>query len=79
MRTGVTVGAMEIMDEVQMNVVNKAGATGQIWKEMPTLFFKFSGTKAGVEDNINVVKSIVNCHNGGDFEFAKSAQEAKTL
>lgn len=40
MRSGVPVAAMEIMDEVQMMVVNKAGATGKTWKEVPTLFFK---------------------------------------
>lgn len=40
MRSGVPVAAMEIMDEVQMMVVNKAGGTGKIWKEVPTLFFK---------------------------------------
>lgn len=79
MRTGVPVGAMEIMDEVQMNVVNRAGATGRVWKEMPTLFFKFSGTKAGVRDNIKVVEAIAKKHQGGGFEFAKDAQEAKTL
>ena len=79
MRMGVPIGAMEIMDEVQMNVVNRAGATGKVWKEVPTLFLKFSGTKAGVEDNINVVKAIAKSHKGGDFEFAKDAQEAKTL
>lgn len=40
MRSGVPVAAMEIMDEVQMMVVNKAGGTGKTWKEVPTLFFK---------------------------------------
>ena len=79
MRAGVPVGAMEIMDEVQMNVVNRAGATGKVWKEMPTLFFKFSGTKTGVKDNIKVVEAIAKKHEGGGFEFAKDAQEAKTL
>ena len=70
---------MEIMDDVQMNVVNRAGATGKRWKEMPTVFFKFSGTKAGVQDNIHLVKSITKSHRGGDFVFAKDAQEAKVL
>ena len=79
MRAGVPVGAMEIMDEVQMNVVNRAGATGKVWKEMPTLFFKFSGTKTGVRDNIKVVEAITKRHEGGGFEFAKDVQEAKTL
>lgn len=49
MRAGVPVAAMELMDEVQMRVVNISGATKPLlWKEAPTIFFKFSGTKAGV-------------------------------
>ncbi len=78
-RAGVPVGAMEIMDDVQMHVVNRAGATGKTWKEVPTMFFKFSGTKAGVQDNIGVVKSIARAHQGGTFEFAQTEKEAKQL
>ena len=79
MRAGVPVGAMEIMDEVQMNVVNRAGATGKQWKEVPTLFFKFSGTKAGVQDNIATVKGIARVHRGGDIEFARDRKAAELL
>lgn len=79
MRAGVPIGAMEIMDEVQMKVINQSGATGRVWREMPTLFFKFSGTKTSVEDNVRLVKSITNHSRSGDFEFAKDAQEAKLL
>ncbi|KAF8424338.1 oxidoreductase, FAD-binding protein [Tirmania nivea] len=79
MRTGIPVAAMELMDDVQMMVVNKDGRTGRIWKEVPTLFFKFSGTKAGVKDNIASVQSIAKLHNAGKFEFARSAEEQKKL
>lgn len=79
MRTGIPVGAMELMDDVQMNVINRAGATGKTWKEVPTIFFKFSGTKAGVLDNIQVARSIVKEYQSGEFEFAKDEQEAKLL
>lgn len=78
-RAGVPVGAMEIMDDVQMNVVNRAGATDKTWKEVPTMFFKFSGTKAGVQDNISIVKLIAKAHQGGTFEFAQTEKEAKQL
>lgn len=47
MRAGIPVAAMEIMDDVQMGVVNKVGSTKRKWKEAPTVFFKFSGTRAG--------------------------------
>jgi D-lactate dehydrogenase (cytochrome) len=80
MRAGVPVAAMEIMDEVQMKVVNLSGATKpRSWKELPTLFFKFSGTKSGVRENINLVKAIAKAHKGGDFEFAATPQEQKML
>lgn len=79
MRAGVPIAAMEIMDEVQMMVVNKSGTTGKKWKEVPTLFFKFSGTKAGVLDNISVVKKIAKQHKAQDFDLAKNDQEAKLL
>ncbi|KAI5801679.1 hypothetical protein DFH27DRAFT_65256 [Peziza echinospora] len=79
MRTGVPVAAMEIMDEVQMSVVNRSGITGRTWKESPTLFFKFSGTKAGVKDNIASVQTIAKSYNCGNFEFAKSVEEQKAL
>ena len=80
MRAGVQVAAMEIMDEVQMRVVNLSGATpDRKWKESPTLFFKFSGTKASVKENIAMVSAIAKAHCGGTFEFAKDAQEQKLL
>ncbi|UPX13821.1 D-lactate dehydrogenase (cytochrome) [Ascochyta rabiei] len=79
LRAGVPVAAMEIMDDVQMGVINKAGSTNRKWKEVPTMFFKFSGTKAGVQENIQLVKNISQMHKSGNFEFAKTAEEGKQL
>ncbi|TEA20143.1 D-lactate dehydrogenase [Colletotrichum sidae] len=80
MRNGIPVAAMEIMDEVQMKVVNMGGATApRVWQELPTLFFKFSGTKAGVKENIGLVQKITKNNGGGNFEFAKDAREQKLL
>lgn len=71
---------MEVMDEVQMKVVNLSRATApRVWKELPTLFFKFSGTKAAVQEHIERVQSITKSHSGGDFEFAKDIQEQNLL
>ncbi|MCJ1309510.1 hypothetical protein MMC25_003170 [Agyrium rufum] len=79
MRAGVPVAAMEILDDVQMNVINRAGQTGKTWKEVPTLFFKFSGTTAGVKDNITMVKAIAKEQGGGNFDFAPNAEAAEKL
>lgn len=80
MQGGIPVAAMEIMDEVQMRVVNLGGATApRVWKELPTLFFKFAGTRASVRENIASVQGIARRNGGADFEFARDAREQKLL
>ncbi|KAK2782674.1 hypothetical protein FQN52_000774 [Onygenales sp. PD_12] len=78
-RSGVPVQCMEILDEVQMSVINRAGGTNRTWKEVPTLFFKFSGTPAGVADNIKATQSITKNNNSSSFVFAKDDKEAHDL
>lgn len=79
MRAGIPVAAMEVMDDVQMGVINQVQATKKVWKEVPTMFFKFSGTKSGVKENIGLVKAIAKQHQAGNFEFATSPQEQLDL
>lgn len=40
-KADIQVGAMEIMDDVQMDVVNRAGAIGRKWDTVPTMFIKY--------------------------------------
>lgn len=80
MQAGIPIAAMEIMDEVQMKVVNMSGATSpRTWKELPTLFFKFAGSKASVRENIGQVQRITKGNKGSNFEFAKDEKEQKLL
>ncbi|RDK41042.1 putative D-lactate protein [Aspergillus phoenicis ATCC 13157] len=76
---GIPVGAVELLDNVQMGVINKMGGTGREWKKLPTLFFKFSGTKVGVDDNIQAVRRIVDQNGGSDFEFEQDKAKQATL
>lgn len=79
-RRGVQVAAVELMDEAQMRIVNEGGATRpRVWKETPTLFLKFSGTKGTVGDNIKTVREIMKPHNPLAFEFARDEHEQKML
>ncbi|KAL5332829.1 hypothetical protein BJX70DRAFT_382822 [Aspergillus crustosus] len=78
-RKGIPVQCMEILDDVQMDVINRAGGTGRSWKTLPTLFFKFSGTKAGVADSISLTRDLAKSNNAEGFEFAKSEKEAHDL
>ncbi|CAC9892295.1 unnamed protein product [Aureobasidium pullulans] len=78
-KAGIPIGAMEIMDEVQMSVVNKSKSTKKVWREVPTMFFKFSGTKAGVKENVGLVKDLSKQCKSIDFEFTADADEQKKL
>ncbi|KAJ0422164.1 hypothetical protein BJY00DRAFT_322931 [Aspergillus carlsbadensis] len=78
-RKGIPVQCMEILDDVQMDVINQAGGTGRTWKTLPTLFFKFSGTKAGVADSTSLTKHLSRSNNAESFDFARSEREAHDL
>jgi D-lactate dehydrogenase (cytochrome) len=59
-----------------MAVLNKGGYTAPlIFEEKPTLFFKFSGSKASVADNVKEVEGISKAHKGGTFRYAKNEKE----
>ncbi|KAK4894745.1 D-lactate ferricytochrome c oxidoreductase [Elasticomyces elasticus] len=78
-RSGIPIAAMEIMDDVQMGVVNSAGATTKKWEEKPTLFFKFSGTPGAVTEHIEQVELLAKKQGAGAFEFAANPEEQKAL
>ncbi|KAJ5152671.1 uncharacterized protein N7482_009149 [Penicillium canariense] len=70
-RRGVSLAALELMDDVQMRVVNQTGGTGgKMWQEKPTLFIKFSGSERAVEDSIAAAKAIAAAHGGSSFAAA---------
>ncbi len=59
MRQGVSLAALELMDDVQMRILNQAGDAGRTsWEELPTLFLKFSGTRGVIKDSTASVKAI---------------------
>jgi D-lactate dehydrogenase (cytochrome) len=78
-RKGIPVQCMELMDDVQMDVINQAGGTGRQWKVSPTLFFKFSGTKAGVADSVDLTTKLAKNNKAQSFEFARDEKEAHDL
>ncbi|EAU38805.1 conserved hypothetical protein [Aspergillus terreus NIH2624] len=78
-RYGIPVAAVELLDDVQMDVVNRIGGTGQEWRALPTLFFKFSGTRAGVQDNIDGVRRIVRENGGSDFRVERDPTKQAAL
>lgn len=76
---GVPIAAVEILDDVQMRCINESGSTSRIWKEAPTLFFKFSGTKSAVQESVGLVQTLAKSKGSKSFDFAKDADEAAEL
>lgn len=76
---GVPIAAVEILDDVQMRCINESGTTSRIWKEVPTLFFKFSGTPSAVKEQIGIVQKLAKSKGSKSFDFAKDADEAAEL
>ena len=80
MSQGIQVGAVEILDEVQMRSINEAGSIHRRWDEVPSLFFKFTGTtETSVRETSNLVRSISNQHGSTSFLFAASDEEKEEL
>lgn len=82
-RSGIQLGALEIMDDIQMQILNKHGSETvrkRVWAEKPTLFLKFSGTTDGIHSDINRVNEIVKDVAGDvPFHFAKTKQDEHDL
>jgi len=76
---GVPVAAVEILDDAQMRAINAAGSTSRRWKENPTLFFKFAGTRAGVKEQVSLVRDLARRAGAASFEFARDDDEQVEL
>ena len=76
-QSGVPIARIELIDEVQMQALNKFAVLG--YAERPTLFFEFHGTEAGVAEQIESVKTISDDFGGADFAWASKAEDRSKL
>lgn len=76
---GVQVAGVEILDDVQMKCINASQTTRRTWTESPTIFFKFTGTPAGIKEQIKIVQKIAKDTKGQTFEFAQGEEEMQEL
>src|SRR3984885_6072867 len=76
-QSGVPVARIELLDEPQMDAINKYSKLDH--KVAPTLFFEFHGTTAGVAEQVGLVKEIAGDNGGDDFRWATSQEERSKL
>jgi D-lactate dehydrogenase (cytochrome) len=77
---GIQLGAIELLDDKMMKVINASGETSRKWHENPTLFLRLGGSNKEVVDVLNnQVKSIVNGHHSLDYQYASTADDKTEL
>jgi D-lactate dehydrogenase (cytochrome) len=74
---GIPVARIELLDDVQMDSVNKFSKLSYPVKD--TLFVEFHGTEAGVKEQAEMVQSIAAEHGGGEFKWASRPEERTAL
>ena len=67
-QSGIPVARIELLDEVQMDAINKYSKMS--YPAQPTLFFEFHGSDAGVREQAERVSEIAAENGAGDFEWA---------
>ncbi len=76
-QSGIPVARIELLDEVQMDAVNRYSKLDH--PVQPTLFFEFHGTEAGVTEQVELVRAIADEHGGSAFRWATKAEERSKL
>jgi D-lactate dehydrogenase (cytochrome) len=74
---GIPVARIELLDDVQMDSVNKFSKLNYPVKD--TLFVEFHGTHAGVKEQAELVQSIAAEHGGGEFKWATKQEDRTQL
>ncbi len=76
-QSGVPVARIELLDDSQMDAINKYSKLDH--KVAPTLFYEFHGTPSGVAEQSETVKAIAAEHGGDDFRWATTAEARSKL
>jgi len=75
---GMSVARIELLDEVQMDAVNRYSRTN--YPVAPTLFFEFHGSsERGVSDQAASAQSLAQEHGGLGFQWATALEDRETL
>ena len=78
MQAGIPIARIELLDESQMEAcIAYSKLTG--FEVLPSLFFEFHGTQAGVREQAEVAESIARDNGGRAFSWATDPEERNKL
>lgn len=73
----VPVARIELLDEVQMDAVNRYSKLD--YPVLPTLFFEFHGSQNSVQEQAETVGALASEQGGGDFRWTTKQEERTKL
>jgi len=76
-QSGIPIARIELLDDVQMDAINKYA--GFDYPVQSTLFLEFHGSEAGVAEQAEEVQAIAAEFGGGDFQWTARAEERNKL
>ena len=76
-QSSIPVARIELLDEVQMDAVNRYSKLDYPVK--PTLFFEFHGSESGVAEQTERVAEIAEEFGGGEFKWATRPEDRNRL
>jgi D-lactate dehydrogenase (cytochrome) len=76
-QSGIPVARIELLDDVQMDAVNKY--SGFDYPVKPTLFYEFHGSESGVKEQADMAREIALEFGGGDFQWATLQEDRNKL
>ncbi|MGH8714364.1 MAG: FAD-binding oxidoreductase [Casimicrobiaceae bacterium] len=78
MQAGIPVARIELLDEVQMEACIRYSKL-QGFKPLPTLFFEFHGSDAGVREQAATMRAISDEFGGSEFQWATQVEDRTRL
>jgi len=76
-QSGIPIARIELLDDVQMDAINKYA--GLNYPVQSTLFLEFHGTEASVREQAEMVQAIAAEHGGGNFQWTTKSEERSKL
>jgi D-lactate dehydrogenase (cytochrome) len=74
---GIPVARIELLDEVQMDAINRYSKLD--YPVQPTLFLEFHGSTASAAEQAETVQAIAGDNGGGDFRWTGQTEERNRL
>ena len=76
-QSGIPVARVELLDDIMMKATNDYSDFD--YPVLPTLFFEFHGSEAGVAEQAELVRDISSEFGGGDFQWATKTEDRNRL